>query len=134
MDTSALNESEKALFNWFVQQPRKAIAAKEIREKANEIWNKQVEDGPRVARKLWEYGLLERAGGKAPYWFEPSVNHDEVMAARRIMLFRRTLKSVRLQLQALSEYAATPGIVSPDIARKLAQVCSETQIALKNIG
>ena len=58
MDTSALNESEKALFNWFVQQPRRAIAAKEIREKANENWNKQVEDGPRVARKLWEYGLL----------------------------------------------------------------------------
>jgi len=55
------------------------------------------------------------------------------MTARQVMLFRRTLKSVRLQLQALSEYAATPGIVSPDIARKLAQICSEAQIALKNI-
>lgn len=133
MDTSALNETEKALLNWFAQQPRRAIAAREIREKANEIWKNQIEDGPRVARKLWEFGLLERAGGKAPYWFDPALDHDEVMITRRIMLYRRTLKAVRSQLQELIEYAATPGIVSPDSARMLAKICSETQIALKNI-
>ena len=133
MDISNLNETEKALYNWFSQQPLKAVSSKEIREKAIVIWKEKIEDGPRVARKLWEYGLLERAGGKAPYWFDPNVDHVRERNVRQVALFRRTLKSVYAQLQALSEYAASPGVLPLETGRRLAKICSEAQVSIREI-
>ena len=76
-----LTPAEEQLLEWFKKRPMQKVSAEELRDDAESIWGRSLLDGPRVARSLWERGLLERNNGtRAPYWYVSSADHKKVAA------------------------------------------------------
>ncbi len=134
MKKDELSPIESELLGWFQKRPMQKIAAAELRDDAVKIWGRKVEDGPRVARSLWERGLLERQNGtRAPYWYLPSVDRGKSAQDRERALLLQAHKAAISRLIALSEYAARPNVMSRQAALELSSACKEALNQLKKV-
>lgn len=124
MKDNQLTPAEQQLLEWFKRRPLQKVSAEELRDDALSIWRRQMLDGPRVARSLWEKGLLERKNGtKAPYWYVPSADHKLKAVERQRALFLQALKAARSRIEALAHYAETPNVMSKERAEAMKKFC-----------
>ena len=131
MTDSDLTRVELQLLRWFQKRPMQKISAEELRNQAESIWGRSLQDGPRVARSLWERGLLERNNGtRAPYWYVSSADHQKVGERRQQALALQTLSATRSRIQALAHYASQPNMMTTAKAEAMARFC---KIALEEL-
>jgi hypothetical protein len=126
-----LTPAEGRLLVWFKQRPMQKVSAEELRDHAETIWGRSLLDGPRVARSLWERGLLERNNGtKAPYWYVPSADHKEIAIERQRTLLSQALNATRSRIEALARYANQPNVMTRTKAEAVKRFCT---VALKGL-
>jgi hypothetical protein len=107
------------------------VSAEELRDHAETIWGRSLLDGPRVARSLWERGLLERNNGtKAPYWYVPSADHKKIAIERQRTLLSQALNATRSRIEALAHYANQPNVMTKTKAEAVKRFCT---VALKGL-
>ena len=129
-----LRPIEAQLLAWFQKRPMQKIAASELRDGALEIWGRKLEDGPRVARSLWERGLLERQNGtRAPYWYVPTIDHHKSALARQRALLTQAHKAAISRLIALAEYSSHQQLMGKQTAIDLSSVCKDAIAQLKKV-
>jgi hypothetical protein len=134
MKNDELTTVQAQLLAWFYKRPMQKIAASELRDGALEIWGKKVEDGPRVARSLWERGLLERQHGtKAPYWYDPAIDHQKAKLERQRVLLIQAHKAAISRLAALAEYSSRTDLMGKQAASDLSSACREAINQLKKV-
>jgi len=120
-----LTSVEEQLLKWFEKRPMQKVSAEELRDEAKAIWGRSLLDGPRVARLLWEKGLLERNNGtRAPYWFVSMSNRENTVVDRERALFAQAIKATRSRIKALAVYADRPNVVSTNKAVALREFCA----------
>ena len=134
MKQDDLRPIEAQLLAWFQKRPMQKIAASELRDGASEIWGRRLEDGPRVARSLWERGLLERQNGtRAPYWYVPSIDHQKSALARERALLIQAHKAAISRLIALAEYSSHQNLMGQQAASDLSSACRDAISQLKKV-
>jgi hypothetical protein len=134
MNMDELRPIEVQLLAWFQKRPMQKIAASELRDGALEIWGRKLEDGPRVARSLWERGLLERQNGtRAPYWYVPTIDHHKSALARQRALLIQAHKAAISRLIALAEYSTHQQLMGKQTAIDLSSVCKDAIAQLKKV-
>lgn len=134
MKNDELTMVEAQLLAWFQQRPMQKIAASELRDGALEIWGKKLEDGPRVARLLWERGLLERQNGtRAPYWYDPAMDHPMTKLSRQRALLIQAHKAAISRLNALAQYSFQTNLMGKQAASDLGSACREAISQLKKV-
>lgn len=134
MKNDELATIETQLLAWFQKRPMQKIAASELRDGAVQIWGRKIEDGPRVARLLWERGLLERQNGtRAPYWYDPSIDHQRSKLARQRALLIQAHKAAISRLVALAEYSSRTNLMGKQAASELSSACREAISRLKKV-
>ncbi len=119
-----LTPAEEQLLEWFKKRPMQKVSAEELRDDAESIWGRSLLDGPRVARSLWERGLLERNNGtRAPYWYVSSADHKKVAAERQRTLLLQALSATRSRIEALAHYANQPDVMTKAKAEAVKRFC-----------
>jgi hypothetical protein len=109
------------------------ITSEMLRESSVEIWPVHKRDAPRYARKLWEFGFLERQNGtKDPYWFDPGIDHQTKGIERQRILCEQALASIATRLDRISDFAAAPEGFKPDQIQ-LWEFVETTRAALKKV-
>jgi hypothetical protein len=134
MNKDELRPIEAQLLAWFQKRPMQKIAASELRDGAFGIWGRKLEDGPRVARSLWERGLLERQNGtRAPYWYVPTIDHQKSAVARQRALLIQAHKAAISRLIALAEYSSHQNLMGQQAASALNSACRDAIVQLKKV-
>jgi sugar-specific transcriptional regulator TrmB len=128
-----LSLAEKLLLEWFKARPRVPTRARELRDSAELIWEKPYQDAPRVARSLWEKGYLERSGSKAPYWYVPDVDHENVAIARQHETLRKAVTTIESHLLKLQDFAVIPGLLPESTSRDVIMFCERGRSELKRM-
>jgi hypothetical protein len=124
MKTKKLTPAEVQLLAWFKLRPMQKVSAAELRDDSEAIWGRVLQDGPRVARSLWEHGLLERKNGTtAPYWYVGQRSHAKVATQRQQALFAQTIRATRSRILALETFVEQPNVMSESKARDLKKLC-----------
>jgi len=125
MKSKKLMPAELQLLAWFKLRPMQKVSAAELRDDSKAIWGRVLQDGPRVARSLWEQGMLERKNGTtAPYWYVGQGSHAKAAVQRQQALFAQTIRATKSRILALENFARQPDVMSESKARELKRFCT----------
>ena len=131
---NSLSSTNAKLLAWFEARPMQRITSEMLRESSVEIWPVRKRDAPRNARKLWEFGFLERQNGTVdPYWFNPEIDHRAKGIERQRILCEQALATVASRLKKITEYVAAPEVLSKPEQDQLAEFVATTSAALKKV-
>jgi hypothetical protein len=132
MKTKKLTPAELQLLAWFKLRPLQKVSAAELRDQSEAIWGRILQDGPRVARSLWEHGKLERENGtRAPYWYVGQGSHAKVAVQRQQALFAQTVRATKSRVLTLESFAEQSDLMSASKARDLKRFCVSVLEKLK---
>lgn len=124
MKAKKLTPAELQLLAWFKLRPMQKVSASELRDESEAIWGRVLQDGPRVARSLWEHGMLERKNGTtAPYWYVGQGSYAKAAEQRQQALFAQTIRATKSRILALENFAEQPTLMSVSKARDLKSLC-----------